>query len=52
MYCSCLLYSRSIYTARQINLPCSITRCAQPNEELCRFAAAAAVSIIDVQHIR
>ena len=33
--------SANIYTARQINLPCSITSCAQPHKEICRFAAVA-----------
>ena len=28
------------YTVRQINLPRSITCCAQPNKEVCPFAAA------------
>lgn len=46
MYCSCLLYSRSIYTARQINLPCSITSCAQPHKEICRFAAVAGAILL------
>lgn len=31
--------SANIYTARQINLPCSITSCAQPHKEI--FAAVA-----------